>query len=461
MYKIICAIAFAFLSSCSVTNKIDALKPEPTIAVPLVYDKTPSFINLPISIKLKDIENQINKSLTGLIYEDTNIEDDDYTVKVWKLDAITMGNENGKIKTVLPLKATINYRYGVNKLGIKLLDTREINLNGKINLLSNVGFVNWKLNTATQFESLDWNESPTITIAGKNIPITYIVNPALKIFKLKIEKNIDEAIAKSMDFKPQVVEALAKICTPTQMNADYNTWLRVVPEEMYTTDAKLNKELVVFNMGLKCLMEVLVGDKPENKFDKNKITLKPVSKIPEKINANLIAVSTYEEASKVMEKNFVGKDFSSGNKKITIQKVGIWHKNGKMVIALDMLGSVTGSIYLSGFPQYNAATKEIFFDDLNYVLDTKSKLLKTANWLASGLILNKIRAACRYSIKGNLDDGKAKMLTYLKNYSPVPGVFINGNMDDIEFKKIQLTNTAIVAFLGITGNVNVTVDGLK
>jgi hypothetical protein len=40
------------------------------------------------------------------------------------------------------------------------------------------------------------------------------------------------------------------------------------------------------------------------------------------------------------------------------------------------------------------------------------------------------------------------------------GVVINGEVGDIEFKKIQLTNKAIVAFLTINGKLNVAIDGL-
>ena len=65
------------ISSCSTSNKIAALKPEPDNANPLVYENSASFINLPISVKLKDVENQTNNALNGLIYEDNNIEDDD------------------------------------------------------------------------------------------------------------------------------------------------------------------------------------------------------------------------------------------------------------------------------------------------------------------------------------------------------------------------------------------------
>ncbi|MFC6097315.1 DUF4403 family protein [Flavobacterium qiangtangense] len=459
--KLIPIFSLFVLFGCSTTNQIAALKPEPDDASPIVYENSTSFISLPIKIKLKDIETQTNKLLNGLIYEDNDIEDDDITMKVWKLGAIKISNEKGKIKTVLPLKITVNYRYGINKMGIKLYDTREINMNGVVTLLSNVGLTNWKMNTDTMLQSLEWNESPTINIAGKSVAITYLINPAVRLFKSKIENNLDEAIKKSMDFKPNVLDALEKICTPFQMSETYDSWLRIVPIELYSTEAKLQKEVISLDMGLKCNMETVVGQQPKNKLDRDKIALKPVSKMPDKISANIAAVSTYQDASRIMTKNFQGQEFGSGSKKVKVQNVAIWQKNNKMIIALDLLGSLNGTIYLSGFPQYNDATKEIFFDQLDYVLDTKSRLIKTANWLASGVVLKKMQEACRYSIQPNLDEGKKNMMTYLKNYSPMPGVFVNGSVDDIQFKKIQLTNKAIIAFITVDGKVDVSIDGLK
>jgi hypothetical protein len=448
-------------SSCATTSKITALKPEPDDASPLVYENTPSFISVPIAIKLKDIENQTNKFMTGLIFEDNTIEDDDIEMKIWKLAPISIENLNGKIKTVLPLKAAIKYRIGTDKLGISLYSTQEFNLNGNITLMSDVNLSNWKLNTKTEFKSLDWNESPTAVVMGKSIPIAYLINPTVKLFKSKIERTIDDAIEKSMDFKPNVLDALEKICTPFQMNETFESWLRIVPLELYATDAKFKKETIMLEMGLKCNMETLIGQKPVSKFDRNKIVLKSVTQMPDKISANIVAVSSYEDASKIITKNFAGQEYGNGSKKVTVQNVSIWHKNGKMVIALEMLGSINGTVYLTGVPQYNETTKEIYFDQLDYVLDTKSKLLKTANWLAQGMVLRKIQESCRYSIQSNLEDGKQSMMNYLKNYSPMPGVFVNGKIDAIQFQKIQLTNKAIIAFIKVNGNVKVAVDGIK
>jgi hypothetical protein len=460
---IICSILF--ISSCATTNKIDALKPEPDDATPLIYENTPSYINMPISVKLKDIENQTNALLSGLIYEDNSIEDDDIEMKVWKLAPITIKNDIGekgeKIKTILPLKAIIKYRIGTKKLGIEMYDTREFHLDGVVTLVSDVALINWKLNTKTELKSLDWNESPTMTVFGKNVPVTYLINPGIKLFKSKIEKKIDDAIAKAMDFKPNVLAALEKICVPFLMNDTYESWLRIVPIEIYSTSAKLKNDTFVLDMGMKCNMKTLIGKQPESKFNAAKIILKPVTKIPEEITANIVAISTYQEASKIMTKNFAGQEFGSGSKKVKVQNVAIWHKKGKMIIALDVLGSVNGTIYLAGFPQYNEKTKEVFFDQLDYALDTKNKLMRTANWLAQGLVLKKIEQSCRYSIKPNLEEGQKSMMTYLKNYSPMQGVYVNGKMEDIQFQKIQLTNQAIIAFIKVKGTVSVSVDGLK
>ena len=456
-------ISVLFLVNCSSTNQIEALKPEPDDATPLIYENVASFINLPVNIKLKDIQHQTNTLLNGLIYEDNNIEDDNIEMKVWKLAPISIINYNDnsaeKIKTVLPLKAVVKYRIGTKKMGIELYDTREFNLNGVVTLVSEVGLTNWKLNTVTKLQSLEWNESPTMTVFGKNVPVTYLITPTIQLFKSKIEKKIDAAIAKSMDFKPTVLAALEKICVPFLLSETYKSWLRIVPIEIYSTTAVLKKDNFILEMGMKCNMETIIGQEPESKFNASKIILKPVTKIPKDITANIVAVSTYQEASKIMTKNFIGQEFGSGSKKVQVQNVNIWHKAGKMIIALELTGSVNGTVYLSGIPKYNEQTKEIYFEQMGYVLDTKNKLLRSASWLAQGFVLRKIEENCRYSLQNNLEEGQKNMLPYLKNYSPMQGVFINGKMGAIEFQRIQLTNQAIIAFLKVKGTIDVSVNG--
>lgn len=455
-------IASLFITTgCSTAKRIEALKPEPSNNAPLVYQSTTSFINLPVSITIADIESQVNKLMPGLIYEDKVLEDDNIAMKVVKTAPIKFSEQNGKLQSIVPIKITANVRYGTSALGMDMYDTREVNLDGVVTFKSKVGLTNWKMNTDTTLESLEWNESPTVTIAGKRVAITYLINPAVKLFKSKIENKLDDAIAKTMDFKPQVLDALEKLSTPFLTNEQYEAWFKLNPVELYVTDAVLSKKQVTLQMGLKCSMLTMIGQKPKNTFKKEDVVLKPVAKMPENVSAVVAAVSTYESASKVITKNFQGQEFGSGSKKVTVQKVDLWNKDGKMVVALDMVGSINGTIYLTGYPNYNAVTKEIYFDQMEYVLNTKSVLMRTANWLAEGIILRKIQENCRYSIKSNLEEGKKNLLPYLNNYSPMPGIFVNGSLNDFEFDKVELTNNAIIAFIKGSGKMDLKIDGMK
>ena len=105
--------------------------------------------------------------------------------------------------------------------------------------------------------------------------------------------------------------------------------------------------------------------------------------------------------------------------------------------------------------------REIYFEEMNYVLNTKGLLTKTANWLLQGVILNKIKESCKYSIQPNLEEGKKNMLPYLTNYSPMKGVFVNGKLNDFVFEKMELSENGIVAFITSSGSMKITIDGME
>src|SRR5688572_26532537 len=138
LFVSICVLTL-LLSSCSSSQKLATTKPARTMdAGELVTKHEPSFINIPVTIQITDIQNLTNKNLTGLIYDDSSFEKDDLKLKIWKEAPIKITYENGKIKTIFPMKAQVFYRIGTGRLGIDLYDIREFNMNGTVTLLSDV-----------------------------------------------------------------------------------------------------------------------------------------------------------------------------------------------------------------------------------------------------------------------------------------------------------------------------------
>jgi hypothetical protein len=87
-------------------------------------------------------------------------------------------------------------------------------------------------------------------------------------------------------------------------------------------------------------MQTMVGQQPKTTFDKSAVTFKPVVTVPDKTTASIAAISTYESASRIITKNFQGKEFASGSRKIVVQKVDLWAKDGKMIIEFEMTDGV-------------------------------------------------------------------------------------------------------------------------
>lgn len=449
------------LSACSTTKKIQALKPAPNYSTELVYDKQTSFLNLPIEIAVSDLQNQTNKYLSGLIYEDNSLEGDNLMMKIWKQAPIIIAEKNGRLEIELPLKVWVRVRYGIEKFGFSAYDTRELNLNGKVRISTSVSFQNWKLNTNTQILGIDWVENPSISIAGQDISITYLINPALSIFKPKLTKMMDDAIAQSLDIKPYVLQALDQISKPMEVDKTYHVWFAMQPLEIYTQPAVIANKKISIGLGMKAYLETSVNSKPTLSFDKTKLTLSAVDKMPTDFHASLAGIVTYSNAADLMQKNFVGQQFQSGKRAVTIKKVDLWGKDGKLIVELAMTGSVNGSFYLSGTPMYNPDTKEIYLDQVNFVLDSKNKLLKLGDWLVHGIIAKKIQQSCTFSIASQLSEAEKIMKTYLNNYQPIKGVNVSGNITGLNPDKIVLTPNAIVAIITAKGQVVIRIDGLE
>jgi hypothetical protein len=132
-----------------------------------------------------------------------------------------------------------------------------------------------------------------------------------------------------------------------------------------------------------------------------------------------------------------------------------------MIVALNLSGSVNGDFYLTGIPAYNAQTKEIYLDQVDFVLDSKNKLIKIGDWLAHGIILKKMADACKFSIADQLAQGEKTMASYLNNYQPMKGIRVTGSLGQITPNKVILTPNAIVAMVVATGKVALKIDGLE
>jgi hypothetical protein len=145
---------------------------------------------------------------------------------------------------------------------------------------------------------------------------------------------------------------------------------------------------------------------------------------------------------------------------VTIRGLDLYGNEEKLIIAAQLEGSLNGTVYLAGIPYFDPQTRTLEIKNLDFELDTKSRLARMANWLAHGRLVNLLRDAFRFPLGPQLDKGRQALQELLKAYKLTKGVTLKGVLYGLDPKEVRITPTSIVALMEATGKADVHIEGL-
>jgi hypothetical protein len=111
-------------------------------------------------------------------------------------------------------------------------------------------------------------------------------------------------------------------------------------------------------------------------------------------------------------------------------------EKGNLLIRMDFGGSHTGSFYLTGRPVYNALTKSIEVQGMDYDLKTKSLLLKTAKWLFNKRIMGELQKYAVFNLSSYYDTAAINLNTWL-NKEWTKGIRGSGSVKDLKLTSVE------------------------
>lgn len=440
-----------------------SIKPEKPEEVynrpPSVYERQLSTIAIPVDISLLDIYKQVNAYSEGNLYEDNdyhNNGNDGLKCVVSKFGSIKIEGSGNLLKINVPLSVKGSYL----ALGV------PANFKGILSATYETRVVlkdNWKMETTTRYVNHEWYEKPSIDLVIVDLPVTMVANAAINGFQSYIEKQIDASLKEYVDLRDMTSDVIKGLFEPVQVSETYKTWFKIEPVEIYTTQFNVSKGYLKMNLGLKGYTETFIGPKPEV-HDSAVVypAMKVVDRLTDDFNLGIVTMIKYPHATQLMKEQFVDNPYTytEGRKSVTVTGVDLWGQGEKMVIEMGLKGSVNGNIYLVGTPYYDSLSRNVKMKNVDFHVDTKSKLLKSSNWLLHGKFAKIVEKNCYFELGKQLDDSKKECQSYLNNYEISKGIFLRGKLDQLEASKIYLLEDAIVAVINVKGKLAVKVEGL-
>jgi hypothetical protein len=430
-------------------------------------EKHISAVNLPLEMPLTELEKQINHQLEGLIYEDNSYEDNDQDnlkVKVWKTSPIKVQALDSLFLFEVPIKVWVSVGYKVSPLGITLSGYKETEFSMRIRLMSKIHVTpDWKLVTSTVVDSYDWVTEPIIKVAGISIPVKSMVSRTLNRNSDKITGAIDQQVGETIELKKYVLQAWNLARQPVQLSQDFNTWLVVVPTEVMMTPLLAKNNFLRATLGIKGYTQTITShEKPIPGGATGLPPLKIVEKMPGEFRVGLISQITYPEATRLAEEKFVGQKFtfSGGSYAVEVTSIAIFGQNEYLVIKAGLKGSINGIIYLKGIPTYDPVTKNLSLRKLDYDLDTRNVIFKTASWLLQSRFSKMMEEQFVFPVGDQIAEAQKTIQSALNHNTLTKGIVLSGTLKEIIPDQVYLTPDHINSVVFATGRATLRVEGI-
>lgn len=448
--------AFAMLCLAFATGCKTAQQPaRPMESYETQPEERSSTINIPVRITVSDLEQAVNKQLSGVVYEDKTFDDgDDLKVKATKRDRINIVIDSQLVKYRVPLSLQIQYNAGITVLEA----TGDIALHFKTQYTIRP---DWNLETITSIEGYDWLQKPRVKMVGMNLPVGFIADMIMKNSKKTIAKAIDEEVGEQLRLDNIMKDAWRNMFNPVLVSPEYKAWLLVNPQRIGMAPLKMENNEITTTIVVESKPTVRIGEKPATPNLMPLPDFKYTKAVNDEFVVNLKTEISYREAEQMARKQLVGETFSQGKRSVKVEDVQLYGQDDQLIVNTRLSGAYNGSIYLTGKPVFHADRNIIDVQDLKFTLDTQNFLHRSAGWLLKSAINKKIQENLDFLLDYNLKDLQTQLQQQLADYQIAQGIRMKGQLSQLQLQNAFLTVDGFNVQLGLRGKVNVLVSELN
>lgn len=434
--------------------------PTPVFTLP----KIKSGITLPVSLPISEINNLINQSVKGVLYEDQSYTDnnnDQFKVKVEKQGNIAIkALTNNRLMISVPLKIWAEKGYGT--LGYYMY--KDTNFNLVMNFITSLAATpDWKLSTKTTTAGFVWTQKPILDYGRIKIPIAPFIESVLKEQQAKFTTIIDNQIKSQFNLQPYLVMAWNQFSKPINVSEEYNTWLKISPQNTYMTPLQVFQDKIKTTVGIDLFSETFVGQIPQATRDVNTVPnflLKP--DLPGIFNLQTTANISFDEATKIARQQFLNKEFplNNENNKVKVNDITVYPEKENIVIEVKTEGGVNGTAFIKGKPIYDAVNHKITLTQSDFNLKTKNFFQKALTVLFEGKIRKMIEKDYAIPLL-DIENSSRKSLMENFNKEYYKGIRLQGNVIDLRPTQFLLSEQYITVVIDTKAQLQMMVSGLS
>jgi len=466
------AIVFAFISllmpSCKTTN-INSEAPEKVLPTAPRTVQNISNINVPVSIPATQLQNRINQELSGVIYKDDQFKNN-IKMTITKTGIITVTADNNLINFSIPLHINVIGQYQPCSICPTLTKGTEFDIVIKTSSTVSLSST-WQLQTKTTGDYNWGQQKPSLDFGPVKIPLSSVVDLALKPQLDKIFARFDQEIQSRVTIKNYAQDAWVAAQHPFMIDKTYNTWLFINPIGISATPVQTKAGQINMTIGIKSYISTVSGNIPHPVVNNTLPALEQNNGSDNGFNIGLSGEITYALASQILQNQVDGQTYTldNNNYSVKVDSIMLSGNADYLLIRLDLETKqlkgnhkiIKGTVYMQGVPYYDPSDMSIKVKNLDYSVKSKNVLVRSASWLLKAGFENEVNKHMVFPLKDKLQETQQMVQKSINNNVRInENAYFKGNITAIEPETIYLTPMSMVAVVNAKGTITIVVDKL-
>jgi hypothetical protein len=232
-------------------------------------------------------------------------------------------------------------------------------------------------------------------------------------------------------------------------------WLALQPQRLRMGKVSGESRVLTVPVTLDARPTIVTGAEPQIQVT----PLPPLARdtVVDGFRIEMDGLVDYATATRAVTSALAGRRFTRAGRTVAVQEIAVQPASrGRLLLSIAFAGDAAGRLQLIGTPRYQPASGIVDVPDLDFDLDTDSKLVSGYAWLRSDELRATIREKAHVPVQPALDKGRELLLSGL-NRKLGDAVTLSATVDSVAVKGLFVTRDALIVRAEATGNAGVAV----
>ncbi len=308
----------------------------------------------------------------------------------------------------------------------------------------------WRIGARNSTATATLIDQCLVTVLGVNATPTLrtVLNGQLAEFAAAA----DTAIPRAADLRPLADSLWRSFLEPTALDSTNSFWLTLEPEAVHVTPFLSNGPSVQTAIVVYARPRVVAGEKP--RMSQRALPALALGEAPENFDVPITVELSFAEVQR-RATVLLAAETSTGN--VKVDSVTVRGLGDSLAVELQVSGAIRGVLSLVSRVRWDAVTRELRLDDLQWSLASQGALSRVKSTLGAPLVSRAVRRATmggRVPLGAQLDSIRVEMLRKLNGPVGI-GTVLGSSVNALQIVSVRSTATAIVVTARLTGRAGV------